>query len=80
MTCKNNTLFSTPVYSEGKSQKEALLQVRSHESCCVGIDPGVGIRWVSVTLLAPHRLLLAAPLMSSAHCMQTKALTFSWGL
>lgn len=36
-------LFSAPVYSKGKSQKEALMQAQNHESRRVGIDPGAGI-------------------------------------
>lgn len=76
MTCKNNMLFSTAVYSKGKSQKDALMRARGR----VGIDPAASLHWVSVTFLAPHGLLLAAPLTWSAPCMQTKALTFTWGL
>lgn len=43
MACKSNMLFSPPVYSKGKSQKEALMQARSHESRRAGIDPGAGV-------------------------------------
>lgn len=80
MTFKNNMLLSTAVYSKGKTQKDALMRAQGHESHRMSIDPAASLRWVSVTFLAPHGLLLAAPLPWSAPCMQTKALTFTWGL
>lgn len=66
MTRKNNMLFSTPVYSKGKSQKEALMQAWSHESRRMGIDPGAGVA-LSVSDV-PSSLQIAFGSSTDAEC------------